>query len=231
MVIFARPKDYHMLYKIQQISAPVENTATWDAPPWQDIPAEPLRHHMGKRPVHFPKTEVRMAYDATSVFVLFRVEDRYVRAVATGHQQSVCRDSCVEFFFTPGPDVDRGYFNLEMNCGGTILFHFHPHSKRGTIIEIPKDRCNRIECRHSLPQFVNPEIIGPVTWTIVCRIPLDILDDYLRPVAPAPGTIWRGNFYKCADATSHPHWLTWAPVQAPRPDFHLPLFFGTLEFE
>jgi hypothetical protein len=220
-----------MRYKIQQISGHVENTAFWDTSSWQDIPAELLRHHMGKRPEHFPRTEVKIAYDATSVFVMFRVEDKYVRAVAKGNQESVCGDSCVEFFFTPGPDIDRGYFNLEINCGGTILFHFHPQSKRDTIIEIPEDLCNRIQCRHSLPQFVIPEITEPVTWTIVSRIPLDILDEYLRPVAPAPGIIWRGNFYKCADDTSHPHWLTWAPMETPRPDFHLPRFFGILEFE
>ena len=171
-----------------------------------------------------------MAYDAASVLVMFRVEDRYVRAVATGHQQSVCTDSCVEFFFTPGSDIARGYFNLEMNCGGRILFHFHPGAKRDPAVELPEVLRRRIECRHSLPQFVDPEITEPITWTIACRIPLDILGAYLQPALPAPGAIWRGNFYKCADATSHPHWLTWAPVEAPRPDFHLPRFFGSLEF-
>ena len=220
-----------MHYKIQQRLACPSETSGWDSPPWQDVSPERLRHHMGERPEHFPKTEVKMAYDAASVFVIFRVEDRYVRAVATGHQQSVCRDSCVEFFFTPGPDISRGYFNLEMNCGGRILCHFHPRPERGTVIELPEVLCRRIECRHSLPRQVSPEITEPVTWTIACRIPLDILDGYLQPARPAPRVIWRGNFYKCADATSHPHWLTWAPVEAPRPDFHLPRFFGTLAIE
>jgi hypothetical protein len=39
------------------------------------------------------------------------------------------------------------------------------------------------------------------------------------------------NFYKCADQTSHPHWLTWASVDYPQPKFHLPEFFGRLVFE
>ena len=42
---------------------------------------------------------------------------------------------------------------------------------------------------------------------------------------------WRANFYKCADRTSHPHCLTWAPVDFPVPNFHLPRSFGVLEFE
>ena len=26
------------------------------------------------------------------------------------------------------------------------------------------------------------------------------------PRLPAPGVVWPANFYKCADASSHPHW-------------------------
>lgn len=48
---------------------------------------------------------------------------------------------------------------------------------------------------------------------------------------PAPGTRWRANFYKCADKTSHPHWLTWAPVDYPKPKFHLSGFLGWIEFK
>lgn len=216
-----------MLYRVK----PIADAASSGTAPWQDIQGLRLCHHMGNRPEHFPETEVKMAYDDTSVSVMFRVMDRFVRATATKHQQSVCGDSCVEFFFSPGADITHGYFNLEINCGGTILFHFHPLSERGNVIELPVSRCNRIECHHSLPRLVSPEINESITWTIVCRIPLDILEDYLQPTTPAPGTIWHGNFYKCADRTSHPHWLTWAPVEAPKPDFHLPRFFGTLQFE
>jgi hypothetical protein len=220
-----------MLYKIKRIIGSHENMGSWGTSPWQDIPIGLLGHFMGNRPEHFPKTELKMAYDGTSVFVMFRVEDRYIRATAMQHQESVCGDSCVEFFFSPGPDVSQGYFNLEINCGGTLLFHFHPFSDRGNFIELPLALCNRIQCRHSLPQIIDQEIQDAVTWTVSFRIPMDVLQEYIQPVLPAPGAVWCGNFYKCADATSHPHWLTWTPVDAPRPDFHLPHFFGTLEFE
>jgi hypothetical protein len=104
-----------VLYRVKRVIGFLANSASWDTSPWQDIPAGLFGHYMGKRPEHFPKTEVKMAYDDTSVFVMFRVEDRYVRAIATRHQENVCGDSCVEFFFSPGPDVSCGYFNLEMN--------------------------------------------------------------------------------------------------------------------
>ena len=47
---------------------------------------------------------------------------------------------------------------------------------------------------------------------------------------PEPGVGWRANLYKCADDSSHPHWLTWAHVDNPTPDFHLREFFGILRF-
>ncbi len=41
----------------------------------------------------------------------------------------------------------------------------------------------------------------------------------------------RGNFYKCGDETPQPHYISWNPIDMPTPNFHVPQFFGTLEFE
>lgn len=214
---------------VTRLATPPSADGDWNAPPWQAIPAERLGNHMGERPVHFPRTEVKIAYDPTALHLLFRVEDRYVRAVAAAHQQSVCGDSCVEFFFTTGSDLSRGYFNVEMNCGGTLLFHYHPEGREGGIA-VPRGDCERIVRAHSLPRIVDPEIREAVTWTVQCALPTALLGRYSPVTAPAPQVRWRANFYKCADGTSHPHWLSWAPVDSPRPDFHRPGSFGVLEF-
>lgn len=207
----------------------LENSA-WDSFPWKDLPSVTLLNHMGEKPVHFPKTQVKLTYGDTAIYVMFRVEDRYVKAVAKAHQDDVYKDSCVEFFFTPGTDPSRGYFNLEMNCGGTLLVHFQKQPRKDRTI-LPIDECRKITCVHSLPHMVDPEITDPVTWTVAYKIPIALLEKYCPVDGPAPKTIWRANFYKCADNTSHPHWLTWALVEHPVPDFHRPQFFGELQFE
>jgi len=115
----------NFLYTVKQISEHPSPCISWNHPDWVKIPSVTLRHFMGSSPRHFPKTHVKVGYDTTSLSVMFRVEDQYVRAVATSRQQSICRDSCVEFFFSPGHDSGRGYFNFEINCGGTFLFHYH----------------------------------------------------------------------------------------------------------
>jgi len=219
-----------MLCKAARLTNPPMGDGDWDKPPWKGIPSKLLRNYMGRKPDHFPRTEVKIAYDDRALYVLFRVGDRYVRAVAAEHQDNVWQDSCVEFFFTPGSDVSKGYFNLEMNCGGTMLFHFQTGPRKDSIV-IPKSECNRITVAHSLPRIVDPEIEQPVTWTVEYRLPISLLENYCQVTTPAPGAVWRVNFYKCGDNTSHPHWLTWAPVHSPKPDFHLPRSFGTLQFE
>lgn len=204
--------------------------ADWKLPPWRALPTQWLRNYMGHKPDHCPRTAVKIAYDERAIHVMFRVEDRYVRAVAAAHQDSVCGDSCVEFFFTPGIDVSKGYFNFEMNCGGTMLFHYHAGIP-GRGIEIPAGECDRILKTHSLPRIVDPEIQEPVTWTVSYQIPIALLERYCQVIRPAPEAQWRANFYKCADNTSHPHWLTWSPVDDLKPNFHLPQSFGVLAFE
>ena len=43
------------------------------------------------------------------------------------------------------------------------------------------------------------------------------------------GEVWRGNFFKCVEENSHPHWASWSPVD--EFNFHLPQCFGVLRFE
>lgn len=219
-----------LVYQVKPADGPITIHANWDQPAYQA--AEPLRlaHFMGARPEHFPAVQARLLYDRDALYVMFHVADRYVRAVAQAHQDAVCRDSCVEFFFTPGEDVSTGYFNLEMNCGGTLLLH-HQIVPRKNAVAVDAADLERIEIAHTLPRIVDPEITTPVTWTVEYRLPMDILGRYApHMLRPAPGVRWRANFHKCADHTSHPHWLTWAPVDHPRPDFHRPTSFGTLAF-
>lgn len=218
-----------MRYRIQRLEAPLTVDADWDKSAWAEADTLSLEHHMGERPPHFPATRARLAWDREALYVIFRVDDRYVRAVAAAHQNRVCSDSCVEFFFSPGADPAEGYFNIEMNCGGTLLFHFQKMPRQGAV-NIPSGHIESMSIAHTMPFRVDPEIKDPVAWLVEYKLPFFVLEGY-RPIQrPEPGAVWRANFYKCADETSHPHWLTWAPVESPKPDFHVPASFGVLEF-
>ncbi len=222
-------KKYH-ISKVTQDRANLDGL--WNGDFWADVPAVQLTHHIINEPVHKPKTQAKLTYDDKYLYVIFHVEDKYVRAVAKKHQDSVCRDSCVEFFFTPGPDISLGYFNMEVNCGATMLFHYHQRSRHDTVQVCPAD-LEKIQMFHSEPKIVEPEKQEPTTWIIEYRLPFDVLKKYCEIVEPASGVVWKANFYKCADKTSHPHWLMWSAFDksAKVDGFHTPKFFGTLQFE
>ena len=218
-----------LTHEVVKIQSPIAVNAEWNKPPWNSIQPISLDHFMGEKPSHFPQVEAKVAYESAALYVIFRVQDQYVRAVRNRHQEGVFKDSCVEFFFSPAKNSDKGYFNLEMNCGGTMLFHHQKEPRKGSV-NISDEDIDKIVVAHSLPSIVDPEIQEPTTWTVEYRIPFEILEKYHDMIPPTTGTIWRSNFYKCADETSHPHWLTWSPIDFPRPNFHLPAFFGTLKF-
>jgi hypothetical protein len=48
---------------------------------------------------------------------------------------------------------------------------------------------------------------------------------------PVKGKKMRGNFYKCGDELSVPHFVSWTKINTPNPSFHVPECFGGLEFE
>ncbi|MEO2049307.1 MAG: carbohydrate-binding family 9-like protein [Pirellulales bacterium] len=204
--------------------------ADWNKSAWKHIRPLVLQHFMGNRPKHLPRTQAKLLYDDKALYVIFRVKDFCVRAISKEHQDHVYLDSCVEFFFAPEDPTEKSYFNLEMNCGGTMLLHYQTIPRK-VPLKLTKQEIARIEVAHSQPKIIDPEVIEPTTWTVEYRLPFDILKKRSSTfVQPAPGVLWRANFYKCADHTSNPHWLTWARIDHPVPNFHLPQFFGVLEF-
>lgn len=217
-------------YLVKRSGVSSEINADWNKGIWNRTKPLLLENYMGEKPSHFPKTMVKLRYDKDNIYVMFRVADKYVKAVATEINGKVWMDSCVEFFFSPCSDTKQGYFNFEANCKGVFLFQYHLNNG-GTSGFVNMEDCEKVRISYSLKRSVEQEIAEPLEWRLEYSIPLSVLKKYMKVNEPGPGVNWRANFYKCADKTSHPHWLTWAPVDYPRPKFHLPEFFGRLVFE
>ncbi|HOV63164.1 MAG TPA: carbohydrate-binding family 9-like protein [Spirochaetia bacterium] len=216
-------------YTVRRCSENKQVTGLWDDPEWKRTVSLTIDNSMEEHPSYVPVTEAKLLYNDTRIHVIFRVEDRYVRTRRQAFQDDVWNDSCVEFFFTPSADRATGYFNLEMNAGGVMLFHHRQNRTEGIELVRPEDG-KRIEIKGSLPRINDPEIPGPLVWTIEYAIPYEVISRYTIMVRPAPGVLWYANFYKCADESSHPHWFTWNPIASERPDFHRKECFGILAF-
>ena len=203
----------------------------WDESAWRPANVIALNNFLAASKSRHPRVEAKAVYQDDGLFVFFRVFDKYVRCVQTEYQSSVCTDSCVEFFVEP--KAGFGYFNFEINCGGTLLLYYC--ETKGAPVGKPKynpvplELGRQVAIYHSLPKVVDPEIEADTEWRIEYFIPFTIFEHYLGPLGPVPGQVWRANFYKCADKTSHPHWLTWAPMGAEL-NFHLPQYFASIKF-
>lgn len=215
------------IYNLKKNNTGHQITANFNSNFWNTVEPVELVNYMGEKPQHFPTTKAKLAYDTRNIYVIFNVRDQYVIAASQKYQDTPWLDSCVEFFFTPSDDITEGYFNLEMTCVGHFLFHYHKGTgSENTVIDISD--CKKIQVAASLKgPTIQPEIQHPTTWTVEYKIPFAVIEKYInKPV----GNTWKANLYKCADKSSHPHWLTWAPVDYPKPSFHKPEFFGTLKF-
>lgn len=221
------------VYTFVRTSAAASPAGAFDAPPWDQANIGQLTHFHPRSSDHRPVVRFKGMYDDAGIYVRFEVQDRYVLAKYTQYQDQVCRDSCVEFFVQPRPD--RGYFNFEINCGGTMLLYYIEDATPAPggfakMRQVAAQDVRDVRIEHTMPTQVIPERVEPVTWQIGLFVPYSLFEACAGPIPRGPGATWRGNFYKCADASSHPHWAYWADIGKDC-NFHQPGRFAPLRFE
>ncbi|MEN6374862.1 MAG: carbohydrate-binding family 9-like protein [Smithella sp.] len=218
-------------YSITFTKQPSDIDSPWDGNVWKDIPVLEVSCYRKESSPHRPQTRCKLLYDCERIYGIFQVNDQYVRCVHAEFQSEVCKDSCVEFFVQP--KASSNYFNFEFNCGGALLASYvidptRIDGKVSKFIPLTPEDNREIKRYHSLPRTVEPEITHPITWFLGFSIPFTVLKKYTGLPDAAGGDVWRANFYKCGNETSHPHWGSWSPVRDL--NFHLPADFGEIQF-
>ena len=170
-----------------------------------------------------PMTSFSAAYTKTGIYVDFLVRCNYLRAENYENQSPVSQDSCVEFFIDPA--CDGHYWNFEFNCIGTI--NASHRIERPNPTRLTDDELAQVRRYPSCGIRPFCELVGLFTWNLLVFIPFSLIG---LDGENLPSKV-RGNFYKCASATSEPHYLSWRPIQTEKPDFHRPEFFGDITFE
>lgn len=224
---FFQKKD--STYVVKRLKGPMVIDGNWNKPQWRSVKQVHLSNYMGQIPSFRPDVHVKMMYDKDNIYVIFRVSDRFVRSVIEEYNGPVSTDACVEFFFSPDINFPERYFNLEINAGGIPLMAYHVYQQK-EYQKFSVEDLKKIEIAHSLPGKVDPEILTPIVWTIEYRLPFSVLKKYGSVINPKAGEIWKANFYKTASKGSNPHYLTWSYVDNLEPQFHLPQFFGVIQF-
>ena len=172
-----------------------------------------------------PEVKFRAAHTGDAILLHYQVTEASVRAVALADDGRVWEDACVEFFLSPeGNDF---YYNFECNCATKLLLHGGPAGgERPTASE---EVLKSVKRWSSLGTEPFEERVGECTWEVALVIPASAI--FRHEIETFNGKTMRANFYKCGDKLQTPHYLSWAPIELPKPKFHCPEFFGELVFE
>lgn len=144
-----------------------------------------------------------------------------MRAVNREPDSPVYEDSCLECFLNFYPERTDKYLNFEVNANGAMLCQIgEGKTDRRFIREL-----GLTQPKVSVEQGDDP--LGHY-WKAVYRIPKDLIQQIYGIWGFEDGHKLRGNFYKCGDLTDHVHYGCWSLIKAPKPNYHLPEFFGEL---
>jgi len=181
-------------------------------------------NHLAPLPIDLPhwgtetdiKAQAKLCYDSEALYVKMEAVEAHIRAEEQGPLSSPCRDSCLEFFFSP-IDGDSRYFNIEFSPTGAMYLGFGG----------PFGLFRLIREANPLEPVIERTADG---WALSYRIPFAMIRQFFPEFKAEPGKCIRANFYKCGDRTVSKHYLTWSPITGPNKSYHQPEFFAPLYF-
>lgn len=211
------PRIEYAVTEAEQIHAALE-TANVE---WLPIAC----HNWAEQYPYSPEVRCRMAHTGMSLLIEYDVcEDAY-RAEAESDNGNVWQDSCCELFLQPQPDGD--YYNIECNCGGTMLIGVG--SGRHDRVRATDEQLRPVGRWSSLGRGVHPLHVGDSHWQLALLLPVEAL--FRHSMTSLDGLAARCNIYKCGDMLPKPHFMSLSKVETPNPDFHRPDFFVPCTFE
>ncbi len=150
---------------------------------------------------------------------LWSFEDN-IRCLCTERDSPIYTDSCLEVFLMP-VEGDKRYINFEVNPNGVYLSEIGTcRNDRRFIKEIT-----------DIEPVISPFTVnrnGNTAWGYEIFIPDELVSAvYGVDYSTCEGII-KGNFYKCADKSSSPHYGALFPVTTAELGFHNPDCFGDI---
>ena len=161
-----------------------------------------------------PEAKFTLAHTDEILYVRFEVKGEVPLATKTNDLELVNEDACVEMFV--GNADNTRYWNFEFNPAGVCNASNRKERKVDVV------RLNQ-EQLQSIKRF--PVHLCAAHWSLLVGIPFALIELDL-----AHERARRANFYKCGDKTAMKHYASWNAIEAETPAFHLPEFFGEVQF-
>ena len=186
---------------------------------WKSLGEAPWKESF---PDH-PQVTFKIGNTNNSILLKFYVQEKHIQGKYRQTNDPVHLDSCVEFFLSFD---GLNYYNLEFNCMGTAHVGYGQAKHLGPRKTLEKGMVESIKTKC----IINPRDRSPMasSWELLLNIPKAVF--CFDKLAQWQNKTYRGNFYKCGDDLPEPHFLTWNKIEHPTPNFHLPEYFGKINF-
>jgi len=179
-----------------------------------------LAHAPWKEYAYVPIVEFAIAYADDAVFLKYYVNEKSIRAINNEINSAVWEDSCVEFFISF--DEGASYYNFEFNCIGAILVGYGTGKQNRKLL--PATLISKVKYQSMIDNHAE----NGINWEITVSIPKNLF--CFNEINNFKGLNCKANFYKCGDNLPTPHFIAWANIKSEVPNFHLPDFFGALNY-
>ena len=161
-----------------------------------------------------PHATFTLAHTDHMLYVRYEVKGEVPLSTKTNDLELVNEDACVEIFI--GDADNTHYWNFEFNPAG-VCNASHRKERKVDVVRLNPEQLASIQ-RYG-------QQLCAAHWTLLVGIPLSLIQLDLTKESSR-----RANLYKCGDKTAMKHYASWSPIQAPAPAFHLPEFFGEIQF-
>ena len=161
-----------------------------------------------------PQTTFTLAHTDQMLYVRYEVKGEVPLSTKTNDLELVNEDACVEIFIDDADNTH--YWNFEFNPAG-VCNASHRKERKVDVVRLNAEQLASIQ-RYG-------QQLCAAHWTLLIGIPLSLIDLDLTKESSR-----RANLYKCGDKTAMKHYASWNAISAPAPAFHLPEFFGEIQF-
>ena len=159
-------------------------------------------------------TTAKMLYNEKVICVQMEKDEEDIVARCRTQNGGVCQDSCMELFLRANENDER-YINIEFNAFHTINLGFRYDRQRRVSPDVKN-------------AYFNPKShIDESKWILQYFIPFEFIDGLYGGHTKK----MYGNIYKCGEDVARKHFVTYAPIDTPPPDFHRPEYFAEFELE